>query len=533
MSHSTSAPVAVSGVQASLEASSRYTFRVDASTEMGIGHLMRCLTLAERLARRGGEIHFICRDLPDVYRGQIVANGYHFHPLPPAIHPVDNSTGPAHAAWLGASWQEDAEQSAAAIHAFGGTRVLVIDHYAIDSRWQAVLRPQAALICVIDDLADRPHDCDVLFDQNYFADPAGRYRGLLPASCQTLFGPSHALLRPEFVAARHPLRQRNGQIRRLLVFYGGADPDNFTGRTLDALAPHLGPQLELDIAVGAINPHIDRLRACCSGLPHVRLHVQSNRMAELMAAADLAFGACGTASWERCALGLPAIVVIFALNQEAPTHALVEAGAVVSLGTAADVSAADLAAAFLRLADDPELCCSLSAHALALMHSTESPLEDVLTAAQPFGFEDLQLRPATLGDAAKLLAWRNQPEVRQFSRNKGSIDFAAHVRWLAGVIDDPRRHLLIGWREDKPVGVLRLDENGATGEVSIYLCPGAHGKGNGSALLRALEAWTRARRPAVTRLLAEVLDDNDTSHRLFLKNGYTCLPTHYEKRITR
>lgn len=113
---------------------------------------------------------------------------------------------------------------------------------------------------------------------------------------------------------------------------------------------------------------------------------------------------------------------------------------------------------FRRLADDPELCRKLSARALALMHSTESPLEDVLTAAQPFGFEDLQLRTATLGDAAELLAWRNQPEVRQFSRNQGSIDYAAHVRWLAGVIDDPRRHLLIGWREDKPVGVLRLDE---------------------------------------------------------------------------
>ncbi len=526
-------PARALGAAVPCVATRRYAFRVDASAGIGIGHLMRCLTLADRLQRKGGTIHFISRDLPEVYRQQILARGHAVHLLPPAARPADSAAGPAHAAWLGAHRDDDAAQTAAAITAAGGADMLVIDHYAIDRRWETLLRPQVGLICVIDDLADRPHDCDVLLDQDYFPDPASRYAGLLPAACRTLYGPGQALLRDEFLTAARHLRERDGTIRRILVFYGGADPDNLTGRTLDALQPQLGPQLQADVVVGAINPHIEALRARCAGLPDVRLHVQAGNMAELMAAADLAFGACGTATWERCILGLPAIVAILADNQREPTHALVEAGVVVSLGDAAAVDAAALAAAFLALAADPARVRRLSAAARAIMRRDEAPIEDLLADELPFSFDDVRLRFAHLSDAADLLAWRNQPGVRLASRSQEVIDPAEHVQWLGGVIAAPNRHLMIGYRGGEPVGVIRLDENGDTGEVSIYLTPGAHGRDNGGALLRAQEEWVRCLRTPVTRLIAVVLGENDASHRLFARNGYTRLPTHYEKRITR
>lgn len=511
----------------------RYVFRADASTEIGIGHVMRCLTLARRLRERGGEVRFIARMLPDTYRDEILAFGCSVAMLPESERPADTSGGPAHARWLGAHWEEDAAQTAAAIEAWGGADVLVIDHYGIDSRWEARLRAHAGLICVIDDLADRAHDCDALLDQNFVADPAARYRDLLPASCRTFFGPGHAPLRPEFHAARAHLRQRDGSVQRLFVFYGGADPSNFTGRTLDALAPRLGPSLEADVAVGAINPHVEALRARCADMPHVRLHVQPANMAELMAAADLAFGACGTASWERCLLGLPTIAVIFAQNQEAPTQGLVEAGAVESLGHANGVSTEMICTAFDRLAADPARCRAMSSAALALMQADGPALDDFLAGLESFEFEGVHLRFARTSDAADLLVWRNQPDVRLYSRSHEVICPEEHLRWLSEVIAAPHRHLMIGYRDDRPIGVVRLDVEGDCGEVSIYLTPDARRQNNGSTLLHAQETWIRAHQPRIVRLIAIVLGENAASHNLFLKNGYTRLPTHYEKRIIR
>lgn len=520
-------PLGIPGV-----APRRYAFRVDASASIGIGHMMRCLTLARRLRDRGGEVHFIARTLPDTYRDVILGFGCRITMLPPAARPADTAAGPVHADWLGAHWEDDATQTAAAIEAWGGTDLLVIDHYGIDRRWEILLRPHAGLICVIDDLADRPHDCDVLLDQNFVAEPASRYRGLLPATCRSFFGPGHALLRPEFHTARAQQRQRDGNIHRVFVFYGGADPNDFTSLTLDALAPRLCPELEVDVVVGAINPHIDSLRKRCTATPHIRLHVQPGNMAELMAAADLAFGACGTASWERCLLGLPAIVVIFAHNQEAPTRGLVEAGAVESLGHAEAVNAADIAAAFDRLAADPTRCRAMSTAALALMQISSQSIEDLIAGEESFDFEDVHLRGARREDAAALLVWRNQPDVQLHSRNQEVITLEEHLRWLTCVFTDPDRHLLIGSRDGKPVGVLRFDVNGECGEVSVYLTPDARRRNNGSALLRALEAWIGRYLPAVTCLQAIVLSNNTGAHKLFLKNGYTRLSTHYEKRIS-
>lgn len=511
----------------------RHVVRVDASTQMGIGHLMRCMTLADRLHSRGGEIHFIARSLPPPYHQQLAERGHHVHLLPPAAAPqAVEADSPAHALWLGAGWREDAEQSAALIAGIGGADTLIIDHYAIDERWERVLRPVVRQICVIDDLADRRHDCDVLLDQNYFPEFAERYQGLLPAHCRLLCGPSHALLRSEFLDATVQ-RPRDGSIHRVLVFYGGADPDNLTGLTLDALQPRLGRDLQVDVVVGAINPHVEVLRARCAGQQWVRLHVQASNMAQLMASADLAFGACGTATWERCILGLPAIVVVLADNQRPSTQALVNAGVVLSLGEVSGLTGDQIAGAIDHLIADPELCREMSAKARAIMHTDDAPIEEILEGDLPFRFEDLQLCRAVQTDAPNLLAWRNQEDVRFNSRNREVIDLAEHADWLAAVIADPARHLLIGHRQGKPIGVVRLDERDNTGEVSIYLTPDARGQNNGSVLLRAQEAWIRATRPHITQLVAVVLGDNAASHNLFLKNGYTRLPSHYEKRITR
>lgn len=511
----------------------RYVFRVDASTQMGVGHLMRCLTLAGRLRDRGGFSHFICRDLPDLLCAQVKAAGYDLHKLPSASDFAGDQDGPNHAAWLGECWREDARQTVEVIDSVGNVDVLIVDHYAIDRRWEERARKHVRKICVIDDLADRPHDCDILLDQNHFANAVSRYRGLVPDHCQMLLGPGHALLREGFCRGAKRARERDGRINRVLIFYGGSDPDNLTGLTLNALMPFASSELRIDVVVGSINPNIALLRSAIDACSHCQIHVQTDNMAELMASADLAFGACGTATWERCAMGLPAIVAVLAQNQLEPTQALTEAGVVFNLGAACAVKNADLVDAFQLMISDQRRCLEMTMRARALMHTSELSVEEVLAPESSFSSGEVTLRYARVSDSGDLLLWRNQPVVRANSKTSAAIDPDQHARWLNGVLADPDRHLLIGCRLGEPIGVVRLDEHGNGGEVSLYLCPGAYGQGNGRFLLAALEEWVVKNRPSVTHLFAEVLEGNGASHQLFRNGGYIWCSTRYVKKVIK
>ncbi|MCK7492053.1 MAG: UDP-2,4-diacetamido-2,4,6-trideoxy-beta-L-altropyranose hydrolase [Comamonadaceae bacterium] len=220
-------------------ATRRCALRVDANERIGIGHLTRCLTLATRLRARGVACRFVCRALPEPLHRLVEGHGFPVDALPatPAV-PVDDD-GPAHRDWLGAGWREDAEQTADVLAAWGVVDVLVVDHYAIDRRWQQRVRRQVRLVAVVDDLADRPHDCELLLDQGFFPDPARRYAGRIPVVPHLASSvPAHALLRPEFAEAAARRRERDGHVRRLLIGYGGSDAGDLTGTTVDALAPH-------------------------------------------------------------------------------------------------------------------------------------------------------------------------------------------------------------------------------------------------------------------------------------------------------
>ena len=241
----------------------KVVFRTDSSLQIGSGHVMRCLTLADELRLRGADVMFVCREHPGNLIGLIEAKGYPVVRLPQAE--VEYTAAPedlAHATWLGVSWQQDAADTIAAI---GDTQPqwLIIDHYAIDHRWEEKLRSDVGKIMVIDDLADRPHNCDLLLDQNLYQAMQTRYDNLVPISCQKLLGPKYALLRPEFAAARKSLQLRDGQVKRVLVFFGGVDPSNETGKALQALAGFIDRQFEVDVVVGGGNLHKEQIQKFC------------------------------------------------------------------------------------------------------------------------------------------------------------------------------------------------------------------------------------------------------------------------------
>lgn len=317
----------------------RVVFRADASLQIGTGHVMRCLSLADAMRERCAKCSFICRPHQGHLLVLIAKHGHQALALPTLeVEKKTNLDDTAHAHWLGADWATDAQdtQQVLSLH-MGSTHVdwLVVDHYALDARWEETLRPQSKRIMVIDDLADRPHACDLLLDQNLGRN-AKDYGGLLKGNPTILIGPQYALLRPEFAALRAQSlarRQNNPQLRRLLITMGGVDKDNATGQVLTALQSCTLPaDLHITVVMGSNAPWLAQVMAQASLMPwRTEVMVGVNNMAQLMTESDLAIGAAGGTAWEGCSLGLPSAVFVLAQNQLTGAVALQNTGATIVL----------------------------------------------------------------------------------------------------------------------------------------------------------------------------------------------------------
>ena len=351
-------------------------FRVDASVRIGVGHLMRCLTLAEALRERGVAIHFICRE----HNGNVIAllqqKAMPVIVLPaPAINDITHSKD--YSACLGMTQAEDAEQT---IKAFNGEKPdwLVVDHYGLNIEWEKQLRPHIGKLMVIDDLANRNHDCDLLLDQNYSVDGDQRYNSLVSPQGEVLLGLKYALLRKEFKVLRERLEPRAHQLKKILVFFTAGDDQGETLKAMQGIEL-FGKADCVDVVIGLSNPSSVEIIKKCDEL-RWGYHCQVDYMPSLIAQADLAIGAGGSSNWERCALGLPAVVTILAENQAPIAQALGRAGIIVNLGWSYDLQAADYADALITLNHDR--LATMSEKAFALVDAKGAGrMADVLLAA--------------------------------------------------------------------------------------------------------------------------------------------------------
>lgn len=301
---------------------------------------MRCLTLADGLRERGARCTFICRPHSGHLLTVIAERGHQTVALRSSTSVADAlPADTAHALWLATDWQTDAQETRDAL----GTEIvdwLVVDHYALDDRWEQALRPHCQKLMVIDDLADRPHNCDVLLDQN-LGRSAQDYDGLLHPKTATFIGPQYALLRPEFAQLRSQslARRAQPQLKHLLITMGGVDKDNATGQVLHALtACHLPTDLRITAVMGPHAPCLAEVEAQAAQMPWpTQVLVGVSDMAHLMADSDLCIGAGGGTAWERCCLGLPTLLLVLADNQLPGATALEKTGAVLTVTTAQDI----------------------------------------------------------------------------------------------------------------------------------------------------------------------------------------------------
>lgn len=341
-------------------------FRADASLNIGTGHVMRCLTLADALREQSAECHFICREHEGHLMDHIKSCGYVVHALPKPYSKIAFESDLAHASWLGANWSSDAQQTQRFI-ADLKLDWLILDHYALDCRWELALRSSCKRMMVVDDLADRQHDCDLLLDQNY-GSSAQRYAGLVPAACTQLHGPEFALIKPIYVQRREQQRVRSGKIERVLIYFGGgADLINLTGMTLCAFQVSELAGIELDIVIGSSYANKEELEAAAASRVSTSIHLRLPDLSELMARADIAIGAGGATTWERCCLGLPSVVISIADNQRPACEAMVGDGLLQYIGHVGDVSSELIREQVFKLMSEPELLRELSTKSMKLV----------------------------------------------------------------------------------------------------------------------------------------------------------------------
>lgn len=481
-------------------------FRADAGIALGNGHVMRCLALADALRARGARCLFVCRDVPGHLGSVIAARGHAVRLIAEGLANAGRGDGGCIAG--------DAHATIAAME---GMRPdwLVVDHYRLDRQWEAALRPWCDRILAIDDLADRPHDCDVLLDQT-LGRSAVDYHRLTPASCRILTGPHYALLRQRFSELRPAALGRRSEARvgQILVTMGGVDRDNHTTMVLQALdRTRLGEGVRIVVVLGPTAPWRAEVTARARAMRHrTDVLVDVADMPGLIAASDLAVGAAGSTSWERCCLGLPAVLLVLADNQRPTAAALDAAGAAVCLPEERED---DLARTVQALVDDPGRLAKMAACASKLCDGAGAGrvAEAMMGKAV--------IRPLVEGDLEMVLAWRNHDAIRSCMFNAEPIAWADHCAWFERTRADARRYLFVFEVEGLPSGFVSFTpatDDSNVFEWGFYKAPDA-ARGTGRRLGETALNHAFARLGA-RRVIGRVLADNLPSLRLHAGLGF-------------
>jgi len=475
----------------------RAIFRCDASPEIGTGHVMRCLTLAKHLDHNGWECSFLCAEgsqdaVPALSQSSFPVN------LPGA---QPNKTD-----WM------------------------IIDHYDLDYTYEAKSREWAKKILVIDDLANRSHDCDILLDQTYGSAYLD-YKSLVPERCKLLTGSQYALLRPQFAAMRQKARQRRqekaGRVDSILVSMGGTNIDDITTTVLQALSEIKDKHLIIDVVLGEAACNTDKVkkeagRIQASSLHTVLLHNNISNMADLMVNSDLSIGAGGTTSWERCCLGLPTIMIEVADNQHKIAVQLDNVGAAINLGPHKSLTKDKLSRVIKDMLDVPEKVLGLAnaSFNVSLGRGLDYLLPHLFE--EKIGKNIVALRFAEPSDACMLFNWQKIPETRKYFRNPEPPSWEDHFKWLEESLSNHCRFNYIICFNGLSVGVIALDKFNLSStskknhyEISILLHPEFKGKGIAKAAINLIKKMM-----PTSAFSAEIYPENQPSCKLFQQAGF-------------
>jgi UDP-2,4-diacetamido-2,4,6-trideoxy-beta-L-altropyranose hydrolase len=511
-------------------------FRVDASQTIGTGHVTRCLTLARVLRERGAKCLFVSREHPGHMLDRIRGSEFDLRVLPTEssqepTNSQNHEDHPTHARWLGAHWAKDARDT---LNAIGQVHLnwLIVDHYALDYRWESTIKSRCDQIMAIDDLADRDHDCDLLLDQNLVAGWPHRYEARIPERCACLLGPKYALLQPEYAELHPRTPPRSPPISRIMAYFGGADNQNLTGLAIDSFLALQRADITLDVIINSNSQHAETIKRQVQGHANIQLHENLSSLAWLMLKADIAIGASGATSWERCCLGLPTLVVTLAENQRPIATELESLKLARYIGNAEGISLTTIGDAIsdiLRNEDQLEpwsVRCKLVCDGEGASRVASLILLHALT--------PLKARVARLEDEPLLLSWANDRLVRNNAFNANPIDDHTHRMWFYNRLRRPEtcRIYIIETSNGIPIGQVRFERSHEEWEIHYGLAAFARRRGLGAPLVEvAIKEFRKLN--ATAPIFGRVKSHNLPSQRVFEKIGFTCMPASNGELIFR
>ncbi|MFK7968100.1 MAG: UDP-2,4-diacetamido-2,4,6-trideoxy-beta-L-altropyranose hydrolase [Rickettsiaceae bacterium] len=286
-------------------------FRTDSSKQIGTGHVMRCLNLAQKFRSYGHEVKFVCRNLDCNISDTIISYGFKVFLLKKdqLNHKTCNEL--FHSKWLETSWENDAQQTINVLGEYQADWV-VVDHYAIDYKWENIVKNKSnTKIFVIDDLVDRKHNCEAMLDQNFLLDQDVQYKDLIPRHCKKFLGPEYALIKEDFWIEH----KANFVNNTAFIFFGGIDLPGATLKALQALI-NIDFNGEANVVCGSYNPRIKEITEVCRINKNFQLFIDTDSVAKIISSSSFGIAAGGTNTWERCVLALPTLIFSIAPNQE-------------------------------------------------------------------------------------------------------------------------------------------------------------------------------------------------------------------------
>jgi UDP-2,4-diacetamido-2,4,6-trideoxy-beta-L-altropyranose hydrolase len=471
--------------------------RADADIEIGSGHLMRCLALAQAWRDAGAEATFLTHCENPVLLKRLEAEGL----AVVAIRDKSRITDPE----LVADFirQKNSPKSAASW--------IALDGYNFHSDYQRALRATGYPLLVIDDSAHLPHyHANVLLNQNLYAVELD-----YPCNDDTslLLGTGYALIRRE-LAERRATREIPETAHRILVSLGGSDQSNATARVIEAMQRCGIEQLEFRVVVGPNNPNVDALREAVGEARNIYLVTDAN-MPELMTWADIAVCAGGTTCWELACLGVPSVVVVLADNQLRNAQSLDTAGIAANLGWHDKISVAHLSRRIAELLHSPAQRQLMSRRGQETVDG-KGP-ERVLNHMKKLS---IKLREMSADECELVWTWAKDPETRASSFSNATIPWADHAKWFKGKIEDPHclYYLARDWKGEA-VGQIRYDLDGDQAIVSVSIDRNSRGSGYGAEIIK--EASRKVLKESTVELInAYIKTSNVSSLRAFVSAGY-------------
>lgn len=492
-----------------------FVFRVDASRLIGSGHLMRCLSLADELKIRDNNILFVSsKDNGNL--NKIISDREHeVYEIPSIPIKLKNSSN-----FSGENNSRINIDAKLTIKAIENIKVdwLIVDHYFLDYKWELELKKYVEAILVIDDLANRKHNCNILLDQNFFGNEThNRYENLINKECLTLLGPKYSILSKEYREVQYTLKKRNGLISRVLIFMGAVDSKGQTVQALKALSKDELQYLSVDVVIGRANKDKNQILSIASNRKNTKIYNALPSLFELMQKADLMLCSGGATTWERCSLGLPAIVYISSENQRRFSELLAKDDVQVLIESSNHISNQDWFLKICELSKDYDKLKKMSKLCSKIVDGkgVNRLLFNLYGLSLP-----VKIREANINDEKILFNWANDYRVRVFSFNKNPIEYDNHRTWFNSKLKDLNCLLLIGMDSNGiPIGQTRFDTINDYVYIDISIDKSFRGFGLARYLLEeSVKFW---KTKGINKpLIAEVFDSNKTSQKVFMNLGF-------------